>query len=115
MRGGPPPPHQPPPHQSLPSCQPVLPPLADAVEGAEQRLAGQTGGGVAVAQLHQQPEMIGGRAQQAIVPKVGAGEKQSYGPASVQAAISMQQRNNRIAPVAKPQGLDPMTLLQERE
>jgi len=36
-------------------------------------------------------------------------------PSSVQAVMSMQQRNNRIAPVNKPQGLDPLTLLQERE
>lgn len=36
-------------------------------------------------------------------------------PSSVQAVMSMQQRNNRIAPVSKPQGLDPLALLQERE
>jgi hypothetical protein len=36
-------------------------------------------------------------------------------PASMQAIITAQQRNNRIAPVAKPQGLDPVSLLEERE
>jgi len=36
-------------------------------------------------------------------------------PASVQAVVAAQQRNNRIAPVNKPNGLDPMTLLTERE
>ena len=34
---------------------------------------------------------------------------------SVQAVMSMQQRTNRLAPVPKPQGLDPLVLLQERE
>jgi len=36
-------------------------------------------------------------------------------PASVQAVVAAQQRNNRIAPVNKPSGLDPMALLTERE
>ena len=36
-------------------------------------------------------------------------------PASVQAVVAAQQRNNRIAPVNKPNGLDPMALLTERE
>ena len=36
-------------------------------------------------------------------------------PASVQAVVAAQQRNNRIAPVNKPNGLDPMSLLTERE
>ncbi|ESN95813.1 hypothetical protein HELRODRAFT_86367 [Helobdella robusta] len=34
---------------------------------------------------------------------------------SVQAAVAMQQRGNRIAPIAKPVGLDPLIMLQERE
>ena len=36
-------------------------------------------------------------------------------PASVQAVVAAQQRNNRIAPVNKPNGLDPLALLTERE
>jgi len=36
-------------------------------------------------------------------------------PSSVQAVVAAQQRNNRIAPVNKPNGLDPMALLTERE
>ena len=34
---------------------------------------------------------------------------------SVQALMTMQQKQNRIAPVAKPVGLDPIELLNERE
>lgn len=34
---------------------------------------------------------------------------------SMQAMMTMQQRQNRIAPVAKPVGLDPIELLNERE
>lgn len=34
---------------------------------------------------------------------------------SVQGAVALQQRNNKIAPVAKPAGLDPLILMQERE
>jgi len=37
------------------------------------------------------------------------------GPVSIQAINTAQQRNNRVAPVAKPQGLDPVILLGERE
>lgn len=36
-------------------------------------------------------------------------------PASVQTMMSMQQKQSRIAPVAKPQGLDPLEILNERE
>ncbi|KAK3584043.1 hypothetical protein CHS0354_018347 [Potamilus streckersoni] len=36
-------------------------------------------------------------------------------PPSVQAMMTMQQKQNRIAPVAKPTGLDPIELLNERE
>ena len=36
-------------------------------------------------------------------------------PASLQAVVAAQQRNNKIAPVNKPNGLDPMALLTERE
>lgn len=36
-------------------------------------------------------------------------------PPSVQAMISMQQKQNRIAPVAKPVGIDPIETLKERE
>ena len=34
---------------------------------------------------------------------------------SMQAMIQLQQKQNRIAPVAKPAGLDPVILLNERE
>ena len=65
----------------------------------------------------------GSMGQQTAVP--GPGQKM-YGPpgqppvpssfpASVQAVVAAQQRNNRIAPVNKPNGLDPMALLTERE
>jgi SWI/SNF-related matrix-associated actin-dependent regulator of chromatin subfamily A protein 2/4 len=33
----------------------------------------------------------------------------------MQALMSMQQKQNRIAPVTKPVGLDPIELLNERE
>ncbi len=36
-------------------------------------------------------------------------------PPSMQAMISMQQKQNRITPVDKPKGLDPIDLLAERE
>ena len=36
-------------------------------------------------------------------------------PPSVQVMMAMQQKQNRIAPVTKPQGLDPVELLKERE
>lgn len=36
-------------------------------------------------------------------------------PPSVQAMMAMQQKQNRVAPVAKPQGLDPIAILSERE
>jgi len=72
------------------------------------------------AQRYQSAASMG---QQASVP--GPGQKM-YGPpgqppvpstfpASVQAVVAAQQRNNRIAPVNKPNGLDPMALLTERE
>jgi len=70
-------------------------------------------------QRYQAPPMTG---QQPSV--TGPGQKM-YGPpgqppvssfpASVQAVVAAQQRNNRIAPVNKPTGLDPMALLTERE
>ncbi|XP_070196110.1 probable global transcription activator SNF2L2 [Littorina saxatilis] len=41
--------------------------------------------------------------------------QQPQPPPSVQAMMAMQQKQNRIAPVSKPQGLDPITILQERE
>lgn len=56
--------------------------------------------------------------------KVATSGQMTAGPAaagqfpaalSSQAAPGMQQRMNRIAPVAKPLGIDPLTLLQERE
>ena len=33
----------------------------------------------------------------------------------IQAMMSMQQKASKIAPVAKPQGLDPIVILNERE
>jgi len=64
-----------------------------------------------------------GLAQQ---PSVSVPGQKMYGPAgqppvagsfptSMQAVVAAQQRNNRIAPVNKPNGLDPMALLTERE
>ncbi|XP_025109979.1 probable global transcription activator SNF2L2 [Pomacea canaliculata] len=41
--------------------------------------------------------------------------QQQQPPPSVQAMMAMQQKQNRIAPVAKPQGLDPIAVLGERE
>ncbi|ESO94903.1 hypothetical protein LOTGIDRAFT_207958 [Lottia gigantea] len=36
-------------------------------------------------------------------------------PPSVQAMMALQQKQNRVAPVEKPKGLDPLELLNERE
>ena len=36
-------------------------------------------------------------------------------PMTLQAAMQMQQKQNRLAPVEKPQGIDPIEILQERE
>ncbi|XP_060082596.1 probable global transcription activator SNF2L2 isoform X1 [Ylistrum balloti] len=42
-------------------------------------------------------------------------QSQQTPPSSVQSVLSMQQKQSRIAPVAKPQGLDPLEILNERE
>lgn len=36
-------------------------------------------------------------------------------PTSIQAIVSLQQRQNRVSPVGKPTGLDPIEILNERE
>ena len=59
-------------------------------------------------------------------PSISAPGQKMYGPpgqppvpgtfpTSLQAVVAAQQRNNKIAPVNKPNGLDPMALLTERE
>ncbi|KAL0192937.1 hypothetical protein M9458_011233, partial [Cirrhinus mrigala] len=37
------------------------------------------------------------------------------GPGQPSLIIQLQQKQNRITPIQKPQGLDPVELLQERE
>jgi SWI/SNF-related matrix-associated actin-dependent regulator of chromatin subfamily A protein 2/4 len=62
---------------------------------------------------------VGPPGQKMIVPPGQPGQlppgAPGAAPSSMQAIITAQQRNNRIAPVAKPQGLDPVSLLEERE
>ena len=48
-------------------------------------------------------------------PKPGVAVPGTPHTPSVQALMSMQQKQNRIAPVPKPSGLDPVELLNERE
>ncbi|KAK3089324.1 hypothetical protein FSP39_002728 [Pinctada imbricata] len=50
--------------------------------------------------------------QQPHQPPISQGGGQSQ---PIQAMMSMQQKASRIAPVAKPQGLDPIVILNERE
>lgn len=41
--------------------------------------------------------------------------QQQQGPGQTSLIIQLQQKQNRITPIQKPQGLDPVELLQERE
>ncbi|XP_046697235.1 probable global transcription activator SNF2L2 isoform X1 [Silurus meridionalis] len=45
----------------------------------------------------------------------GQQSQQQQGPGQTSLIIQLQQKQNRITPVQKPQGLDPAELLQERE
>ncbi|TSN86087.1 putative global transcription activator SNF2L2 [Bagarius yarrelli] len=42
-------------------------------------------------------------------------QQQQQGPGQTSLIIQLQQKQNRITPIQKPQGLDPVELLQERE
>lgn len=42
-------------------------------------------------------------------------QQQPLLPQNMQNVVMVHQRNNKIAPVAKPAGVDPLILLQERE
>ena len=91
----------PPPHQSQPQTQPMSQPSSQAQSPMPQQAP---------------PSSQGPPGPQSTTPpqqKMGAGA----GPpnTSMQAMMTMQQRQNRIAPVAKPVGLDPIELLNERE
>ncbi|XP_053510010.1 probable global transcription activator SNF2L2 isoform X1 [Ictalurus furcatus] len=44
-----------------------------------------------------------------------AQQPQQQGPGQTSLIIQLQQKQNRITPIQKPQGLDPVELLQERE
>ncbi|KAL8604698.1 Transcription activator BRG1 [Nucella lapillus] len=65
---------------------------------AQQRMAGMT------------PQQ-----QQQLQQQQSAQPQQPQPPPSVQALMAMQQKQNRIAPVSKPTGLDPIAVLNERE
>jgi len=82
-------------------------PAGDSSEPDAQRY--QSGPG-----MSQQPSMAGPGGQKMYGPP-GQPPVPGTFPASVQAVVAAQQRNNRIAPVNKPNGLDPMALLTERE
>jgi len=108
-------------HQNVPPPGGAVPEQPDGAEGP--RLAGPTPGGGATAQppaVLGRPPMMGigqkGGPMTGIVPTAQQFSSAAPGVQSAAAAAAaMQQRTNRIAPVSKPQGLDPLTLLQERE
>ncbi|XP_074643538.1 SWI/SNF-related matrix-associated actin-dependent regulator of chromatin subfamily A member 2-like [Tubulanus polymorphus] len=52
---------------------------------------------------------------QPMMPQPSSGQQQPQQPQTLQAALQMQQKQNRLAPVNKPQGLDPVEILKERE
>lgn len=79
---------------------------ADAGESDAQRYQAAPGVG-------QQPS-VSGPGQKMYGPPGQPPAAGSF-PASLQAVVAAQQRNNKIAPVNKPNGLDPMALLTERE
>ena len=102
----------PPPFPSMPPVQ--IPPgvaAPEAVEGDAQRVSGPP---MPIGQPPAPAQPIGISGQPGQKMPLPSGQPPAF-PSSVQAVMSMQQRNNRIAPVAKPQGLDPLTLLNERE
>ena len=65
------------------------------------------------------PPPSGAGVQQQNGQQMVPGTKPPGGPQdqtpSMQVMLSMQQKQNRVSPVEKPQGLDPITLLSERE
>jgi len=92
-------------HPMQSSGGPSQPP-ADATESENQRYQAAPGIGPQTS--------VSGPGQKLYGPP-GQPPVPSTFPASVQAVVAAQQRNNRIAPVNKPNGLDPMALLTERE
>ncbi|CAI9732152.1 probable global transcription activator SNF2L2 isoform X1 [Octopus vulgaris] len=58
------------------------------------------------------PQMMSAQSQ----PNVQVQQRmQQQQPTSIQAIVSLQQRQNRVSPVGKPTGLDPIEILNERE
>ena len=53
--------------------------------------------------------------QQLPSPQSAGSQQQPQLSPAMQVMVSMQAKQNRLAPVAKPQGLDPVELLNERE
>jgi len=111
------------PHTSMMPNQPMMPPGGQSGTGApDVGSGGETDGsrgfpgqpGVMV-QPSQTGAMLGAVPKLLAGPGVHAPAGVPQYPSTAQAVMSMQQRTNRIAPVAKPVGLDPMTMLQERE
>ena len=105
---------QQPPSQSIGS---VVPPQ---VQGPAQTVAGKpvVPGGQVFPQSEPTGPPISGMPPpqgQPQTSKQGPPGAHGNAPASIQAMMSMQQKQNRIAPVGKPQGLDPVMLLNERE
>lgn len=93
--------------QPMGATGPAIPEPGVDPEG--QRYPGQPGTVVG-------PQVLINQAgQKVVIPGIPGQPAPPNFPSSVQAVMSMQQRNNRIASVSKPQGLDPLALLQERE
>lgn len=101
-------PNQQPPHQTQPQ-QPPAPPMPQP-HGQSQSPISST----PTPTSQTQPPGTSG-------PSSTTPPQQKPGPggvppnASTQALMTMQQKQNRIAPVSKPAGLDPIELLNERE
>ncbi|KAL4236408.1 Transcription activator BRG1 [Mactra antiquata] len=101
--------HQQPPHQSQQS-QAQAPSMAQPHSQSQSPISSSSI--TPASQTH--PPGVGG-------PTSTTPPQQKTGPggvppnASTQALMSMQQKQNRIAPVSKPAGLDPIELLNERE
>lgn len=58
------------------------------------------------------PQMMSSQSQQNVQVQQRMPQQQ---PTSIQAIVSLQQRQNRVSPVGKPTGLDPIEILNERE
>lgn len=97
---------------SQPPSQQHMPSQTMRTHGGAMTIQGPQGHGD---MQQQQQQRMGGHLQQQQQMQQGPQAQQPQPPPSVQAMMAMQQKQNRIAPVAKPQGLDPITILNERE